>query len=274
MVDDEPATARSDTLSGGESGLGAGQGGEPPVAESSDVGPATAGDGAAPSEEASGVRGFCHGCSAVRLTRVNEESGELECTSCSGCFIEVNPEDDDRGLSAFLDRPAAEASGSGGTPGEPPPDLVAGAIQQILAQVLGGQAQGGGGGGDGAQADGQPSVEMLGALQPLFATSVSGGQGGGGASALFGDYAVGNLSNIIEQLMAQDGATRAKPASREAVKRLCTVVHCGEKEVSDGWECAIHKEPFALGEAAMRLPCGHLFLEEAIMTWLKNQRKR
>ncbi|KAH8048389.1 cGMP-dependent protein kinase [Aureococcus anophagefferens] len=131
-------------------------------------------------------------------------------------------------------------------------------VEQILSQVLaGGQASGGG----------EANVQVLGAMRPLFATTI--GAGGGGIA--LGDYAVGNLSNVIEQLVNADQA-RPKPASKRALARLCAVVDCGDAEIAAGWECAIHKEAFVPGDRAMRLPCGHVFGEEAINTWLSEQR--
>merc|ERR1719231_1437466 len=94
---------------------------------------------------------------------------------------------------------------------------------------------------------------------------------GEGRGAAIGDYAIGNLSNIIEQLVANDPvSTVTRPASKAALERLCTKFEVGQKEIDDGWHCAIHKEPFAVGETATRLPCGHLFLASAIDTWLSD----
>ena len=175
----------------------------PAVAEQGRPGvPATA---AAPAPGAAGaaeesaaaeavVRGFCHTCNAIVGTSVNEETCEVECASCSGTFVEVNPEDEELGLREFLGRDPARRPGgrgrrgersAGGSSAEPSGDMVAGAIQQILTQVLGGQAQSAG--------EGPGRVEVLGAIQPLFATTI-----GAGGSLNLGDYAVGNLSNVID----------------------------------------------------------------------------
>lgn len=102
--------------------------------------------------------------------------------------------------------------------------------------------------------------EFLGALQPLLAIP----------QRELGDYAFGNISNIIDQLVANDpnSSQAPTPASKTAVKRLCTRITVEKSHVDDGWECAIHKEPFGIGEVATRLPCGHIFLEDAIHRWL------
>ena len=245
----------------------------PPLLDASEVvaerlDAADAGSSTDDDEPCEPIMGWCHTCAASVRTRIDEETCEVECMRCSGTFVEVNPASDDRGLSDFLapaPAPAAAApagapapAGAAPTTGEPPGELVAGAIQQILSQVLaGGQASGGG----------EANVQVLGAMRPLFATTI--GAGGGGIA--LGDYAVGNLSNVIEQLVNADQA-RPKPASKKALARLCAVVDCGDAEIAAGWECAIHKEAFVPGDRAMRLPCGHVFGEEAINTWLSEQR--
>ncbi|KAH8053564.1 cGMP-dependent protein kinase [Aureococcus anophagefferens] len=235
----------------------------PPLLDASEVvaerlDAADAGSSTEDDEPCEPIMGWCHTCAASVRTRVDEETCEVECMRCSGTFVEVNPASDDRGLSDFLapapappaaGAPAPAPAGAAPTTGEPPGELVAGAIQQILSQVLaGGQASGGG----------EANVQVLGAMRPLFATTI--GAGGGGIA--LGDYAVGNLSNVIEQLVNADQA-RPKPASKRALARLCAVVDCGDAEIAAGWECAIHKEAFVPGDRAMRLPCGHLLAAPA-----------
>ncbi|KAJ8612110.1 hypothetical protein CTAYLR_002461 [Chrysophaeum taylorii] len=206
-------------------------------------------------------------CRASQVRAVVNETGEAECQTCHGTFVEMtNPwADDDAGLREFLGNAApssneARPTGprfSNRTPGA---ELVASAIQQILSQ--GSQDQPSVGtlfGGTGGAGD------FLGSLQPLLALPARNGDG----TSLLGDYAVGNITNIIEQLMANDPTAHPPaPASKKAVRRLCTKIDIAQTHVDDGWECAIHKEPFGVGEVATRLPCGHVFLEDAILRWL------
>ncbi|KAH8048667.1 cGMP-dependent protein kinase [Aureococcus anophagefferens] len=81
-----------------------------------------------------------------------------------------------------------------------------GTFVEILSQVLAG-----------GQASAAASVQVLGAMRPLFATTI--GAGGGGIA--LGDYAVGNLSDVIEQLVNADQA-RPKPASKERSRGSAT----------------------------------------------------
>lgn len=105
----------------------------------------------------------------------------------------------------------------------PAADLVASALQQILSTSATGSTDGPLFGG---------SSDVLGALQPLLAESARSESG----SSLLGDYAVGSMSNIIEQLMANDPNSRPPtPASKTAIKRLCTTIHIGQSHVDDGY---------------------------------------
>lgn len=83
---------------------------------------------------------------------------------------------------------------------------------------------------------------------------------------VLGDYALGNITNIIEQLMQTE--PRPEPASKSAVRRLCVTAPVTQDMVDQGCECAIGKEALHVGENATRLPCGHLFLETSILRWL------
>jgi len=231
--------------------------------------------------------GWCHSCQS-QVQAIMNESEEAECQTCHATFVELtNPSaGEDAGLRMFLGTSPStwrEASSSnearggggsasglratrsttGGTGGRTPgAELVASAIQQFLSAPQAAAASGE-----------QPAVgalvtgggDLLGALQPLLALPV---RSEGGAS-LLGDYAVGNISNLIDQIMANDPSSQPPaPASKSAVQRLCTTIDIAQSHVDDGWECAIHKEPFGLGEVATRLPCGHVFLEDAILRWL------
>lgn len=197
-------------------------------------------------------------------------SGEAECQLCHGTFVELtNPwAEEDSGLRVFLGRSSPWPGGSSSSnearparrlaispPRIPGTDLLS-AIQQLLSS---------------AQGNEQPSIgailsspgELFGPVLAMPPRSESG-------ASLLGDYAMGNISNIIEQLMASDPTAQSEPASKTAVRRLCTTIDIGQSHVDDGWECAIHKEPFGLGEVATRLPCGHIFLETAISRWLED----
>jgi len=216
--------------------------------------------------------GFCHTCKQRVVASVNA-SCEPECERCHGTFVELSGGEDDGSLSEFLAHPPQRVR-----PGQRPSELVSAAIQQIIARAQREGAADGGGArsflarGDGvsgvsgvsgvagvAGVSGVSGVELLGALQPLLST--------GGPTTL-GDYALGSLGTIIEQLVANDPARRPTPASKKAVAELCKTVEIDQSHVDDGLKCAINKEPLGIGERATTLPCGHVFHNEAIARWL------
>ncbi|KAJ1456029.1 hypothetical protein M885DRAFT_518428 [Pelagophyceae sp. CCMP2097] len=219
----------------------------------------TAQDSPAAGGEEQSASAWCHAC-ADDVRAAPNADGELQCARCRGTFVEETERASRAGAAeSLLDFLVAGASAvpedesDDGLP-QPPADLVASAIQQLLAQVLG------------AQAGGAGRLDALSAFQPHFL----GGGGDGRLGGALGDYAVGNLSHIIEQLVANDSANSAvrRPANKAALARICTQIPINQSHVDEGLVCAIHHEPFSIGETATKLPCGHLFLDSAITTWL------
>eukprot|EP00633_Aureoumbra_lagunensis_P003313 CAMPEP_0197288392 /NCGR_PEP_ID=MMETSP0890-20130614/5449_1 /TAXON_ID=44058 ORGANISM="Aureoumbra lagunensis, Strain CCMP1510" /NCGR_SAMPLE_ID=MMETSP0890 /ASSEMBLY_ACC=CAM_ASM_000533 /LENGTH=214 /DNA_ID=CAMNT_0042759077 /DNA_START=255 /DNA_END=899 /DNA_ORIENTATION=+ len=148
--------------------------------------------------------------------------------------------------------------GMGSSSGASSGELVASAIRHMLSQAQHeSEASTVVAGGDG--------VELLTALAPLLASgrSTTG-------SETIGDYAIGSLSNIIEQLVANDPGRLPSPPSKRAINQLCKTVEIQQKHIDDGWECGIFKEPFGIGQKAITLPCGHIFLDDAIHRWFKD----
>ena len=160
--------------------------------------------------------------------------------------------------------------------GGSPNDRILGALQPLLAEQQ--QRRRGGGGGDGGLT-----------TAALLRAGVLGGAGaGGGVGVTAGDYAVGNLATIIDQLMANDNsAPVALPASRASVDALPRVTIGDDDAAGDEGaaraassaagaraddaephECAISGDPFVKGDRAARLPCGHLFKEDGLLQWL------
>jgi len=146
-------------------------------------------------------------------------------------------------------------NGINGDNNQQPSELVSAAIQQFLTRARREGATTGSA--FLAQGDG---VELLGALQPLLGSRLSGAAG---------DYAIGNLGTIIEQLVASDPGRVPTPASKRAIRSLKTT-HIEQTHIDDGWSCAIQKEVFQVGEKATTLPCGHVFADHAILQWFKD----
>ncbi|TDH64853.1 uncharacterized protein CCR75_000452 [Bremia lactucae] len=106
--------------------------------------------------------------------------------------------------------------------------------------------------------DGDP-VGILGAL--------------GGVIPMFnsnpGDYAFGNMANVINQLMQNDPNRHgAPPTSKETIDKL-PKVKITQIEVENCAECPVCKDSFAVGDDVHRLPCEHLFHPDCILPWLK-----
>mgnify|MGYP006157216007 FL=1 len=252
--------------------------------------------------ETSELTHWCHSDAAmVAVTQCADGSGELECSLCGSRFVEILEADSatfiphevpmtgatrartrarSRTLSAGSDDGTVRTLG--GAPAFPARTLLGGGGSPMV-QVL--RMPGGGAGGAGA---GNPAEMMQGMLQQLLGGLLSG-QGGGvrlgggglgaaglpgglgmptrvGGATTVGDYALGNMSELIAQLMQNDpNRHAAAPAAAGVVQRL-------ERQVSEGdddCDCAVCKEVFEAGQTAVCLPCTHRFHEDCITPWLK-----
>lgn len=115
-----------------------------------------------------------------------------------------------------------------------------------------------------------------GSTAALFAALAQlGGSAGGGragpSGALggdLGDYAVGDISRIIDQLMLSDPGLRSRGASKQFVAQLPRAT----RSDADGpEECAICQDRCTSGEECIRLPCGpkHNYHAQCILPWLE-----
>jgi hypothetical protein len=170
-------------------------------------------------------RYYCHACQQNTDVSFSDDaaegaaSGDLLCDTCGGPFVEqvVTSEDSD-GLQMFIggsgeeeghhhadddnedggeDDADEEHEGVGGHGGPVPAPELAMVLSRLLNRLFQGQDGGGG------QALG--GFGGLAALTGLAAV-MGGGEpnGGAGISGVVGDYAIGDLSRIIEQLMVDD----------------------------------------------------------------------
>jgi E3 ubiquitin-protein ligase RNF115/126 len=83
-----------------------------------------------------------------------------------------------------------------------------------------------------------------------------------------GDYAIGNLEDVINRLFQQYEKKGNPPASAETIKNLKTITTMKE-HVDNHKECAVCKVEYTEGEEVILLPCDHLFHSECIKTWLR-----
>ncbi|CAN0542765.1 unnamed protein product, partial [Ectocarpus sp. 12 AP-2014] len=142
------------------------------------------------------------------------------------------------------------------------------------ARGAGGGGAGGGapdfaGGGIGAMLSGPGGLGFL--LRGIGMPGAMGGMGMGlgmGPGGNVGDYAFGDLSQLIQQLMAADTNRHGPPpASKKFVENLPTIIVAKGSEL-EGQECAVCKDEFAAGDKARELPCQHSFHEQCILPWV------
>ncbi|CAH0491132.1 unnamed protein product [Peronospora farinosa] len=242
-------------------------------------------------------RFFCHECSVNVEARLDDASEEVCCTQCGGNFVEEIDEDDppqnfradlveethpqsetpetstevdarteirnEFGGTRPLPRPAGRAARfPAADEGRPLPDLF---------QFLSG-ATGNGRGARFISSSGNPvevyvselgeggdPLEILNALGGMF-PMLTGNSG---------DYAFGNMANVINQLMQNDQNRHgAPPAAKEIVEQL-PKVKITQNEVDGSAECTVCKDFFAVDDEVHRLPCEHSFHPDCILPWLK-----
>ncbi|DAZ95915.1 TPA: hypothetical protein N0F65_012626, partial [Lagenidium giganteum] len=102
----------------------------------------------------------------------------------------------------------------------------------------------------------------------------------GGLASDAGDYAFGNLSTIINQLMQNDANRNADvaiassaqhgapPAAKEVLDKL-PKIKISQSQVDANAECAVCKDLFSVDDDAHELPCSHEFHPDCILPWLK-----
>jgi len=75
--------------------------------------------------------------------------------------------------------------------------------------------------------------------------------------------------DLLDHLMRQH-QPREHPVSENILKKLPEVV-ISKEQVDANVECSVCKEEFEHGEIVLGIPCGHLYHEECISPWLKQQ---
>lgn len=239
---------------------------------------------ATPTAAAPQTRYFCWDCKAD--VEVEEgDSHELLCVVCGCSFIEVSDMDPDDILSP--EQFGETVRSTSNTPVSSPHLSPEGAVRGSLPTASGGS---------GSVNDTTPredddvstsletTIQNL--FQMLFSSSSaldglsgrSGRSGGGGGPAFdntFGDYAFGNLQDLIDTLSMNDQlGPKVGPASAELIASLSrTKVSAEQCTAEDLAPCAICKDALVEdGETeavALRLPCKHVFHETCATMWLR-----
>ena len=89
-----------------------------------------------------------------------------------------------------------------------------------------------------------------------------------GAEGVLSDEAFEDILHRI--LTSEVSHAGSPPASEDCLKRLPRVNVDESTDLSKlGHSCGILHEPFAPGDVAVSLRCGHSYREDAILTWLR-----
>eukprot|EP00644_Phytophthora_capsici_P000158 jgi/Phyca11/100240/e_gw1.4.871.1 len=239
------------------------------------------------SAEHESMRFWCHECGAAVATRIDESTEEVCCVQCGGNFVEEVEEDDppqdfhmeqvedtqtqtnssttsaenttraeirtEFGGTRPLPRPRGRAArfeaGNEGADGSPqlPDTRFMSSTGNPVEFYVSGSGEGG---------DPMGLLDALGGMFPMLAGNP-------------GDYAFGNMTNVINQLMQNDPNRHgAPPAAKEVVEKL-PKVKITQAEVDGSAECPVCKDFFAVDEEVHRLPCEHSFHPDCILPWLK-----
>ncbi|RHY29620.1 hypothetical protein DYB37_011907 [Aphanomyces astaci] len=242
-------------------------------------------DGSGSAERQEGSSYWCHLCARNVQTRLNAESDEVECEGCGGCFVE-EVEDDTPGQERAQDFVPHEGTPQETSPAsQERSDNVEEEPRRSIRITRSSLSRQGSAGnsdeygtrlrtrGDRTRLNSpcRASDERRGRVDRLFTSrgqpvevyiTGAGGPGtaglmgalggmfqsGGNSGGTLGDYAFGNISNIINHLMQNDP---------------------NQDEVDNKHDCAVCKDVYELKEEALRLPCAHDFHSDCILPWLK-----
>ncbi|KAI9136024.1 hypothetical protein BKA69DRAFT_1034042 [Paraphysoderma sedebokerense] len=100
---------------------------------------------------------------------------------------------------------------------------------------------------------------------------LGGGLPNGGGFGNAGDYVFGQAAfdRLMSQLMEQTGRHAPPPAPEDVIKELPRV-KVNQVHVDKSIDCAVCQEKYELENEVIQLPCLHLFHEDCIVPWLKN----
>ncbi len=141
-----------------------------------------------------------------------------------------------------------------------PPPFALGQQQQ--------QQQQGGGSGQGIQNVLNQVLSSIGLLNNGVRTTTQTTTFGGG-SITVGDYAFGNMDDVLNQLLQVH--VKQKPRTSKTFIENLKHIEISEDDlhecVSEG--CAVCKDQFEKKQIAHKLPCGHTYHRDCILPWIK-----
>jgi len=204
---------------------------------------------------------WCHVCSA-EVDVIEKEDEELECVRCKGNFVEECAADDheeeqDNHPSRFVvptSPPFRSRSRSSSERTSLPP-LVLGPGSQQRVQTT---------------SQGPRNVRNIQELLDQVLRGIGMGGAGGVQTGNFtlGDYAFGNMDDVLNQLLQVQG--RAKPRTSETFIKNLKEIEVTNDDSSDHTEgCAVCKDCFEKKQIVHKLPCGHFYHRDCILPWIR-----
>lgn len=143
---------------------------------------------------------------------------------------------------------AGATAPTGAAAAQMPRSLIAGSLQSVLQHVI-------------------RSIHGRMGMQPLAGFDAGIPAGSTNIHGDIGNYAFGNLQNIMNELMERNPGTHGpNPAPAEAIAALPRVKVAKKEEHSEG--CSVCQDDFNVGDTLIQLPCEHKFHEACITPWL------
>mmetsp|Transcript_2793 Transcript_2793/g.4186 ORF Transcript_2793/g.4186 Transcript_2793/m.4186 type:complete len:289 (+) Transcript_2793:83-949(+) len=232
---------------------------------------------------------YCYLCCNSTTVRISTQ-GEPQCSSCGETFVEklengVSSANDERNRPFSMDNSSTE------DPDQPPwpetdtlhLDDVFGRVFNRASRILNVRPGPSERANFSSMTINRPTLVHIGFpnlhihrsgsieseyLQRL-ANAVLGSSQRGGIRTL-GDYAIGDISNLVEQLMQNDpNRLGAPPTSSTFLDNLKPItLEIGSKYINQ--ECSICMEKYKIGDKIRILPCNHFFhADDCIMPWLQ-----
>jgi len=141
---------------------------------------------------------------------------------------------------------AAGSASAGGA--QMPRSLIAGSLQSVLQHVI-------------------RSIHGRMGMHPVVGFDAGMPAGSNNIHSDLGNYAFGNLQNIMNELMERNPGTHGpNPTPADTIKALPRVKLTVKDDKSEG--CSICQDDFNVGDTVVLLPCDHKFHEACITPWL------
>jgi len=228
---------------------------------------------------------FCHGCDREVPHAMEQPNGELLCSVCLEPFVEIL----NRQEAMEIETESAEPVQQPHHNNPPPPQQ-----QQNVGVSFHFQVNHGANGRSSFRSSSMfvniPPPERLGpfafgmppqGMMPpfldmsdnngadIFETFFGGVPDESGGSARFGDFVVGDMSELLARMHRQHEDEGKPPATEEAINQLNTRVLTKEDVSTLGdHQCAVCQDNYLENEEVACLPCGHTYHKDCVVPWL------